>query len=218
MVSYRGTRKLIDHVTRFSLIWSMINKFIIWCFLRWGFLQSQRPRFDSWVEKICWRRDRLPTPVFLAFPYISAGKESTCNAGDYSSIPGLGRSAGEGIGYPTPYSGASLVAHLVKNLPVMQETWVRSLGLGRSPGEGQGYPLQYSGLENPMVHIVHWVTKSQTRLSDFLFFPSNLCDPRDHFCAFTSLAEHWFHCSILVMSTMVPLQVIRSFCSSFCLK
>ena len=96
VVSYRGTRKLIDHVTRFSLIWSMINKFIIWCFLRWGFLQSQRPRFDSWVEKICWRRDRLPTPVFLAFPYISAGKESTCNVGDLGSISGLGRSPGEG--------------------------------------------------------------------------------------------------------------------------
>ena len=45
---------------------------------------------------------------------------------------------------------ASLVAQLVKNLPAMWQTWVRSLGLGRSRGEGKGYPLQYSGLENSM--------------------------------------------------------------------
>ena len=59
----------------------------------------------------------------------SVGKESTCNAGDLGSIPGL----------------------------------------GRSPGEGKVYPLQYSDLENSMDCIVHWVTKSQTRLSDFHF-------------------------------------------------
>ena len=54
----------------------------------------------------------------------SVGKEFACNAGDSSLIPGLGRSAGEGIGYPLQYSWASLVAQLVKNPPVMQETWV----------------------------------------------------------------------------------------------
>ena len=43
---------------------------------------------------------------------------------------------------------ASIVAQLVKNPPVMRESWVRSLGWGRSPGEGKGYPLQYSALEN----------------------------------------------------------------------
>ena len=47
-----------------------------------------------------WRRDRLPTPVFLGFPCASAGKESTCNARDLGSIPGLGKSPGEGKGYP----------------------------------------------------------------------------------------------------------------------
>ena len=40
----------------------------------------------------------------MCFPGSSAGKESTCNAGDSGSIPGLGRSAGEGIGYPFQYS------------------------------------------------------------------------------------------------------------------
>ena len=58
------------------------------------------------------------------FPGGSAGKESACNAGDPSSIPGLGRSAGEGIGYPLQYSWASLVAQLVKNPPALWETWV----------------------------------------------------------------------------------------------
>ena len=58
------------------------------------------------------------------FPDSSVGKESTYNAGDPGSIPGLGRSPGEGIGYPLQYSWASLVAKLVKNLPAMWETWV----------------------------------------------------------------------------------------------
>ena len=67
--------------------------------------------------------------VCTGFPCGSAGKESTCNAGDLGSIPGL----------------------------------------ERSPGEEKGYPLQYSGLENSMDHIVHGVTKSQTRFSAFHF-------------------------------------------------
>ena len=58
----------------------------------------------------------------------SIGKESTCNAGYPSLIPGSERSAGEGIGYPPQYFWASLVAQLVKNLPAMRKTWVRSLG------------------------------------------------------------------------------------------
>ena len=68
-------------------------------------LQCRRPQFNSWVRKICWRRDRLPTSVFLGFPCGSAGKESTCDAGDLGSIPGLGRSPGEVKGYPLQYSG-----------------------------------------------------------------------------------------------------------------
>ena len=45
-----------------------------------------------------WRMDRLPTPVFLGFTCGSSGKESACNVGDLGSIPGLGRSPGEGKG------------------------------------------------------------------------------------------------------------------------
>ena len=65
----------------------------------------QETGFDSWVGKISWRRDRLPTPVFLGFLCGSAGKESACDVGDLSLIPGLGRSPGEGNGYPLQYSG-----------------------------------------------------------------------------------------------------------------
>ena len=60
----------------------------------------------------------------MGFPHSSVGKESACNAGDPGLILGLGRSAAEGIGYPFQYSWDSLVAQLVKNLPVMWETWV----------------------------------------------------------------------------------------------
>ena len=61
-------------------------------------------------------------------PGSSVGKESACNAGDPGSIPGSGRSTGEGLAYPLQYSWVSLVAQLLKNPPAMQETWVRSLG------------------------------------------------------------------------------------------
>ena len=64
----------------------------------------------------------------MGFPHSSVGKKSTCNAGDPGLIPGSGRSAGEGIGYPLQYSWASLVAQLVKNPPAVQETPVRFLG------------------------------------------------------------------------------------------
>ena len=97
-------------------------------------LQCRTPRFDSQAGKILWRRDRLPSPVFLGAPCGSAGKESTCNTGDVGLIPGLGRSL----------------------------------------GEGKRYPFQYSGLENSMDFIVHRVSKSQARLSDFHFHLSIL--------------------------------------------
>ena len=62
----------------------------------------------------------------MGSPHSSVSKESTCNAGDRSSISGLGRFTGEGIGYPLQHSRASLVVQLVKNPPAMWETWVYS--------------------------------------------------------------------------------------------
>ena len=87
--------------------------------------------------------------TFEIFPDSSIGKESACSARDPSLIPGSGKSAGEGIGYPPQYSWAFLVAHLVKNPPAMWDTWVQSLGW-EDPLRGKGYALQYSGLENSM--------------------------------------------------------------------
>ena len=80
---------------------------------------------------------KVPFQFLLGFSNSSVGKESTCNSGDPSLIPGSGRSTEEGIGYPLQYSWASLVAQLVKNLPAMQETWVQSLGWENPPEKGK---------------------------------------------------------------------------------
>ena len=94
----------------------------------------------------------------LALSFIldsSVGKESDCNAGDPSSIPGSGSSTGEGVGYPLQYSWFSLVAPLVKNPPTMQETWVQSLG--------------WEDTHGIVDYTVHGIAKSRTQLSDFCF-------------------------------------------------
>ena len=94
-------------------------------------------------------------------------KKSACNAKDPSSIPGSGRSPGEGIGPPVFLgfpngSDNKGSACNVGDLGSVPE-------LGRSPGEGNGYPLQYSCLENPHGQraTVHGVKKSQTQLSNY---------------------------------------------------
>ena len=114
----------------------------------------------------------MSRPTFLwGFPGNSAGKESICNTEDPGSIPVSGRSPGEGIGYPLQSSWASLVAQLVKNPPAVWETWVLSLHWKDLLEKGMA--IHYSGLENSMDSIVHGVSKSWTRLSNFhlsLFF------------------------------------------------
>ena len=97
--------------------------------------------------------------TLLDFPGGPASKESTCNAGDPSLIPGSGRYTGEEIGYPLQYSWASLVAQLVKNLPAMQETlvnsWVRKICWRRA-----WLLTPYSGLENSMAYTSPWTVLS----------------------------------------------------------
>ena len=85
----------------------------------------------------------------MDFPGSSAGKESACNAGNPSLIPGSGRSPGEGVGYPLWYSWASLMAQMVKNLPVTRETWVQSLGWEDSLEESMATHCRNSCLKNP---------------------------------------------------------------------
>ena len=89
------------------------------------------------------------THKHTSFPDSSVGEQSSCNAGGPALIPGSGRFAGEGTGYPLQYSWVSLVAKLVKNRCSAGDL-CSIPGLGRSPGGGKGYPLQYSGLENSM--------------------------------------------------------------------
>ena len=86
----------------------------------------------------------------MGFSGSSAGKESTCNEGDPGSIPGSGSSPGEGIGYPLQYSWASLVAQTVKNLPVMQETWVQFLGWEDPLEEGMATHFSILGWKIPI--------------------------------------------------------------------
>ena len=76
----------------------------------------------------------------MGFPGSSAGKKSTCNAGDPGLTPELGRSPGEGIGYLLQCSWASLVAQLVKNPPPLRETWVQSLGREDPLEKGKAAP------------------------------------------------------------------------------
>ena len=73
----------------------------------------------------------------------AVGKESTCNAGDPGLIPGSARSPGEAIGYLPRYSWASLVDQTIKNLPIMQDTWVQSLGWEDPLEEGMAFYYYY---------------------------------------------------------------------------
>ena len=87
---------------------------------------------DLWITYVFCHSYKMslahPNSFIKLFHHSSVGKESACNAGDHGSIPGSKRSPGEGIGYPLQYSWVPLVTQLVKNLPAVWETWVRSLG------------------------------------------------------------------------------------------
>ena len=104
----------------------------------------------------------------LGSPDSSVGKGPAYNAGDCGSIPGSGKSAGEGIGYTPVFSGFPCGSAGKESTCNVWD--LGSIpGLGRSPGRGKGYLLQYSGLENSMDYRVHEITKSQTQLNDFHF-------------------------------------------------
>ena len=99
------------------------------------------------------------------------GKESTCNAGDPGSVPGLGRSPEEGIGYSLQYSWASLMAQLVKNPPAIWESWVQSLSWEDHLEEGTVTNSSILAWRIPMDRgawraTIYGVSKSRTWLSD----------------------------------------------------
>ena len=96
-----------------------------------------------------WRRNRLPTPVFLGFPGGSDGKEVTCNVGDLGSVPGLGRSPGERKGYPLQYSRlripwAEKTSRQSMGSQRVGHDWVTFTLPSKSPIVGKLKPLGFS--------------------------------------------------------------------------
>ena len=132
------------------------------------------------IANICWiiENTRVPEKHLLllycqGFPVSSVGKESACNAGDPSLIPGSRRSPGEGRGYLLQYSWASLVAQLVKNLPAMREAYIQSLGC-EDPLEKGSHRSGEATHSSILVWRIPWTvqsmcSQSQTGLSNFHF-------------------------------------------------
>ena len=107
----------------------------------------------------------LQETYHLGFPDSSAGKESACNAGDPSSIPGSISWRRNRLSFK--YSWVSLVAQMVKNLSEMQETWVKFLGWDNPLEEGMATHSRILAWRIPKDRgarwaTVHWVTKSWT--------------------------------------------------------
>ena len=117
----------------------------------------------TYLIDIGWFRDwNYFKYINMGFPGSSAGKESTCNAGDPGSIPGEGKIPWWRDRLPTPVFFGIPDGSGGKNPPAMWETWVHSIPeLGRSPGGGHGNSLQYSCLEKPhgqrsLVSYIPW--------------------------------------------------------------
>ena len=124
-----------------------VSMLILSCIL-WIFSEPQQLGLLHFPRLLYW----------LCFPSNSAGKESTCNAGDPGWIPGSGRFPREGIGYPLQYSLASLVAQMVKNVPARWETWVWSLGWEDPLEEGMATHSSIIAWRIPMDRGAWWAT------------------------------------------------------------
>ena len=124
LLSVQGTLSLLQHNSSKTSILQSLAFFIV---------QLSHPyrTTGKTIALTRWefKKIRQTAPLsILGFPDSSVGKDSACNAGDPGSIPGSGRSTGEGIGYPLQCSWVSLVAQLVKNPPAMPDTLVQFLG------------------------------------------------------------------------------------------
>ena len=109
------------------------------------------------VGKIRWRRARLPTPVFLSFPGVSTGKESACNAGDLGSIPGLGRSPGEGKGYPLQYCDLKNSMDCIVH------------GVAKSQTRLSDFHTSHT-LLNRYLYLIHWMSISEEVFVTWIIF------------------------------------------------
>ena len=114
----------------------------------------------SFLMKVKEESEKADFKLNMGFPDSSVGKEFPCNEGDPDSITGWGGFAGEGIGYPLQYSWVSLVPQLAKNLPAIQETWVRSLPCtGKTPQGREKLPTLVFWPDNSMDCVAPWGCK-----------------------------------------------------------
>ena len=123
-----------------------------------------------WVSDVIQPSHPFSPSFLLAFPHSSVGKESTCSAGDPGSIPGSGRSAGEGIGYPLQYSWVSLVTQLVENLPAMWESWIWSLGWEGPMKKGKATHSRILAWRIPWIGMSNWATFTLENLNGVMLF------------------------------------------------
>ena len=127
------------------------------------YLQCRRSRFSPWVKKIPWRREWLPTPVFL--PKEFHGQRSLAG---YSPQGGKESDRTEQLTHTHTLALENMEPKDQRDFGLKSRNGeIACPGLRRSPEEGNGYPLQYSCLENSMDRgawqaIVHSVAKSWT--------------------------------------------------------
>ena len=96
-----------------SLLLNILSRLVI------TFLPRSKCLLISWLQS--------PSAVILGFPCGSAGKESACNVGNLGSIPGLGRSPGEGKGYPLQYSGLENSMDYTVHGVAKSRTWLSNV-------------------------------------------------------------------------------------------
>ena len=149
----------------------------------------------SWLLAVSGRSWAWLLSGHVGSPGGSAGKESACNAGDPGSIPVWGRSAGEGICYPLQYSWTSLGAQLVKNLPAMQETWLRFLGWEDLLEKGKATHSSILAWRNPWTVQSRGSQRVRYDWATFIFWASSLSWSSPALKILTGLlARNWHRC------------------------
>ena len=139
------------------------------------------------------------------FPGSLAGKESACNVGDSGSIPGSGRSAGEGIGYPLQHPWASLVAQMVKNPPAMWETWVQALSWEDLLAKGMAthssilqYPVPRQHIKKQRQYFAHNGSYSQSYGFSSSYIWMWELDPKEGW-----MPKNWCFWAVVLEKTLV---------------
>ena len=136
----------------FSLVLEVTTYFCsVGLFPFWRFVMPLHFYKDQHNIVMVTSKEKESEQVYIhRYTLIAQLVQNSPDAGDTSSVPGLGRSPGEGIGCRLQYSWASLVAQMLKHLPAIEETWVWFLDQEDPLQKGNDYPLQHFYLENPV--------------------------------------------------------------------